>query len=56
MREQAVEKLLRLKNGEHFVPSAEPMSENIGIFELFGDNAGGEMNPFFFDPSFSIAC
>jgi len=32
------------------------MSENIGIFELFGDDAGGEMNPFLPDPSFSTAC
>jgi len=48
--------LLRLKNGEHFVPSEKLMSENIDIFELFGDDAGGAMNPFLSDPSFSTVC
>jgi len=45
-----------MENGEHFVPSEEPRGEYIGIFELFGDDAGGEMNPFCIDPSSSTAC
>jgi len=48
--------VLRQKNGKHFVPSEKPRSENIGIFELFGDDAGGEMKPFIFDPIFFAAC
>jgi len=49
-------KYSRVETGSILLSSEEPRSEDIGISELFGDDAGDEMNRFPTGLTFSTVC